>query len=342
MDNIIATWVCIDNKANGTYFPSSKGSSADAKVQNIYWRCISCFYTLARLYNTTAKLVLFSNSEALPIVDGTDIKAILDKLNVAFYTTPFEFVTPEGYYNQWRNQFYEFSILKFISNHPDFNTDDRFLLLDSDCIITRDLNDLFTEISAKRCITYVIDYDVKHVINGNSRNDMKSIFEVLLNKRLDHIPQYHAGEIFGATIEFASVLVNDFLKIWQQLLTLNAAGLPKLNEEAHVLSFLFYKNDITGGDGNQYIKRLWTDPTTFRNIEKNDENLHIWHLPAEKRHGFKVLFEWLQKVDFTLRKDNSSQIKNRLQNIFLIPVIPLQRRPFFAGKYLYKKVFTSS
>src|SRR5689334_183563 len=106
--DIIATWICVDTEANGTHFPSAGGNSADSKVQDIYWRCICCFYTMAKLSNPTARLVLFSNSTTLPVVEGTDIRLLLQKLNVEFYTTSFEYVTPEGYYKQWRNQFYEF------------------------------------------------------------------------------------------------------------------------------------------------------------------------------------------------------------------------------------------
>ena len=341
MDNIIATWICVDTQVNGTHFPSAGGNSADAKVQAIYWRCICCFYTLARLHNPATRLVLFSNSSALPVVENTDIKEVLQKLNVEFYTTPFEYITPEGYYNQWRNQFYEFSILKFISDHKNFKDNDRFLLLDSDCIITQNLSPMFDEITKNNCITYIIDYDVNHVINGNSRKDMQTAFGLLSNQPVKEIPEYHAGEIFAATIAVVKTLIQDFYPVWDHLLALHDAGLPKLTEEAHVLSYLFYKNGFTGGQANKYIKRLWTDPTNFRNITNEDSLLPIWHLPAEKRHGFKDLFEWLQKINFDIRNIKSAQVTHRLQNTFMIPRIPLQRRPYFAGKYLYKKMFAA-
>lgn len=342
MDNIIATWICVDTQKNGTHFPSAGGNSADTKVQAIYWRCICCFYTIARFTNPTAKLVLFSNSPAIPILDGTDVSELLKKLKVTVYVTPFEYITPEGYYNQWRNQFYEFSILKYISSHNDFKDTNRFLLLDSDCIITRDLSGLFDEITQAGCITYIIDYDKNHVINGNSRIHMQSAFSELSGQHVEEIPDYHAGELFAATVQVVKTLIEDFYVVWEKLLEQHAAGLPKLTEEAHVLSYLFYKNGFKGGEANKYIKRLWTDPTTFRNIGANDSSLHIWHLPAEKRHGFKDLFDWLKKRDFKLKDENFSFIKRRLQNTFMIPRIPLQRRPYFAGKFLYKKLFAAS
>ena len=339
MKNIIATWICVDTEDNSTYFPSAKGKSSDAKVQNIYWRCICCFYTIARYHNPDATLALFSNTSHLPQVDGTDIKQLLQRLNVSFYVTPFEYVTPQGYYNQWRNQFYEFSIFKYISTHKDFSDKDALVLLDSDCIITQNLSPLFAEVRAEKCITYIIDYAPDHDINGNSRTSMQKVFSSLLNAPVETVPPYHAGEFYATTIAVLKILIEDFYGVWKQLLALNEAGLDKLHEEAHTLSYLFYKNGFTGGQANKYIKRLWTDPTTFRNIEAGDQNLAIWHLPAEKRHGFVTLFSWLQKKEFSLSFVTVQQLKQRLQNIFMIPVIPLQRRPYFAGKALLKKVF---
>ena len=337
MDNIIATWVCVDTHKNGTHFPSAGGNSADTNVQAIYWRCVCCFYTIAHLTNPLARLILFSNSLDLPVVDGTDVRTLLQKLNVTVYVTPFEYITPEGYYKQWRNQFYEFSILKYISNHKDFEDTNRFLLLDSDCIITRDLSNLFDEITQSDCITYIIDYDKNHIINGNSRVDMQSAFAELSKQTVKEIPNYHAGEIFAATVQVIKTLIEDFYTVWEKLLVLHEAGLPKLNEEAHVLSYLFYKNGFKGGEANKYIKRLWTDPTTFRNITSDDCLLHIWHLPAEKRHGFKSLFGWLQKKEFDLTNMDFLRIETRLKNTFMIPQIPLLKQPYLIGKYLYKK-----
>lgn len=340
MKNIIATWICVDTEDNSTYFPSAKGKSSDAKVQNIYWRCISCFYTMARYQNPDATLALFSNTNKIPNVDGTDIQQLLQQLNVSLYVTPFEYVTPQGYYNQWRNQFYEFSIFKYISIHEDFNDEDNFLLLDSDCIITQNLSSLFAAVTAEQCITYIIDYAPDHDINGNSRKSMQTVFSSLLNQRVEHLPHYHAGEFYATTIAVLKTLIPDFYIVWKQLLALNEAGLDKLHEEAHTLSYLFYKSGFEGGQANQYIKRLWTDPTTFRNVEGGDECLAIWHLPAEKRHGFVVLFQWLQKQNFSLSATEQKQLQQRLQNIFMIPSIPFQKRSYFAAKLLMKKVFS--
>lgn len=338
MRNIIATWVCIDDKTNGTYFPSAKGNSADKTVQEIYWRCICTFFWTARFYNPNARLVLFSNQSQLPQVENVSVQELLEKLEVQFYSTPFEYVTPAGYYGEWRNQFYEFSIFNFISNHPDFNDRDRFVLLDSDCIFTKELQPMFELIDKKNCITYEIDYLVDKTINGNSRKDMKGIFEELLSCELDHFPVYHGGEFFASTIHLVKKLTDDFKIVWPQLLMRHAAGLPKLNEEAHVLSYLFLKNDIKGGDANAYIKRLWTDPSTYRNVIPTDSQLAIWHLPAEKRKGFRHFFLWLKTISFNLNAVSDSILQQRIRQTFLVPGIPISKLPYYATKTLVKKI----
>lgn len=338
MKQIIATWICLDDAATGTYFPSAMGSSSDRSVQDKYWRCIACFFTTARYFNPQAELVLFCNRDVRPVVDGVDLFALLERLGVRTYTTPFTYITPEGYYKTWRNQFYEFSILEFISDHPQFSTEDGFLLLDSDCIINGDLRPLFQELQAEQCLTYNIDYAAGHDINGISRIGMKAVYEDLLEQKLDEAPAYHGGEFYASTIGVARQLVGEFRPLWPELLARHAAGLPKLNEEAHVLSYLFYRCGWTGGQANRYIKRLWTDPASYRNVEAADKELLIWHLPTEKRYGFRKLFGWLQQQQFDLSAVSPAVLHRYLQRTFNVPSIPLERQPYYAAKSLLKKM----
>ncbi len=342
MNNIIATWICIDDEVSGTYFPSAKGNSSDSAVQQIYWRCICTFYWSARYHNPKARLVLFSNQSFLPDLEGTSIKDVLKTLGVQFFVTPFEYIPPEGYYSTWRNQFYEFSVFKFISNHESFKTEDHFLLLDSDCIITGDLTPLFNSLDQQECITYLMKYKPDYTINGNSRKDMKDIFEELLGHPISDFPEYHGGEFYASNIKTVRLLMNDFYVVWEQLMIRHAKGQKKLHEEAHVLSYLFYKNNIQGGVANQFIKRLWTDPTSFRNIRTNDEKLLVWHLPAEKRTGFRKFFNWLQSKKFQLDHNIISVpvFHKRIQKTFLVPGIPFIQKSFFAVKSIAKRIMS--
>jgi hypothetical protein len=338
MKNIIATWICLDTPGDDSYFPSAKGKSSDKKVQDIYWRCICSFFVTARRMNPDACLLLFSNALTHQEVSGVPVQQVLDRLQV---TTHFveQYKTPLGYYQQWRNQFYEFSILEHITRNSFFDPADRFLLLDSDCIINKNLDALFNDITTYGCITYQIEYQLTHVINGLSRKDMRTIYSELLHRDIGEFPAYHGGELYASTIKTAAIIIKDFYSVWEKLIERYDNRLSRLNEEAHVLSFLFYKNNYTGGQANEYIKRLWTDPATFRNVDPADKYLSIFHLPAEKRKGFVQFFDYLKRRDFNLDGTDAQTIDRTVQRIFKVPAIPVHSRPYYMGKRIFKKLF---
>ena len=67
----------------------------------------------------------------------------------------------------------------------------------------------------------------------------------------------------------------------------------KLNEEAHFLSMIYAHLGYHESLGNQYIKRMWT-AARYDNVVASDVGFPIWHLPAEKRYGFKAMFEYFK------------------------------------------------
>ncbi len=336
MKNILSTWICLDDESNSSYFPSSKGFSSDKKTQDIYWRClVSCMFT-ARKFNPSLTLAIFSNTDKLPFIDGVDLSLIFKKLNIDFYSTPFEFQTPPGYYEGWKNQFYEFSIFKFISQNPNFDKNDNFCLIDSDCIINGNLDKMFDDINRNGSIEYKIEYSANQIINGNSRVDMKNIFSSLLNKEMDTVPYYYAGEYFGAKLSIIEEMMNEFEVLWPKLLSLHTQNLPRLHEEAHVLSYLYYKLNLENDIANIYIKRLWTDPTAYRNVQPEDANLLIWHLPAEKRNGFKKVFQLLTKINFNPEEINVEILQKKAAMIFSIPKISKFKNIYYFFKRLGK------
>jgi len=338
MKNILSTWICLDDESNASYFPSVKAMSSDQMTQNIYWRCLAvCMFT-ARKFNPTISLAVFSNITTLPIVDGVDYNVLFRSLNVDFYSTPFEYQTPDGYYKGWKNQFYEFSIFKYISDHADFDKDDNFCLIDSDCIISGDLSVIFEDIKQFGSIQYLIDYREDQVINGNSRLDMKEIFSSILDKKVTEIPNYFAGEFFGARIDVVEEIKLQFDSIWKKLMHLHQLEKPRLHEEAHVLSLLYYILNLENNHANKYIKRLWTDPTSMRNVLHGDEDLKIWHLPSEKRYGFKKAFHFIKRHKFDYKSLSDIVLIENLKAFCSIPRIRVSRNIYYFFKGIGKKI----
>lgn len=336
--NILATWVCIDTDDNASYFPSAKGLSSDKKIQDIYWKClVDCLYT-ARVYNPDIRLAVFSNITALPAIENIDLNAVFKQLNIEFHSTPFKYQTPKGYYGNWRNQFYEFSIFEYIANNNSFKPEDNFCLTDSDCVITGSLDKLFSEIGKHELLSYRINYKEDHVINGLSRVDMKKAFENVDGGLIEKLPDYYAGEFYASSIKVVHEVNNIFQKVWPTLLQLHEKKELVLTEEAHVLSYIYYKLKLENDLGNAFIKRLWTDPTRYRNVIPEDRNLVIWHLPAHKRTGFNKLFNILSNKSFSTDAFTTSDLTRILSKIFTIPNLSFSNKIYYAVKKTAKVI----
>jgi hypothetical protein len=334
MAKILATWICIDDFENASWFPSTKGNSSDQNIQTIYWKCLAtCMYS-ARMFNPEIKLAVFSNINHLPLIEGVDFNMLFKELDIHFYVTPFEYQTPEGYYGKWKNQFYEFSILKYLLSISDFNADDLFCLIDSDCIITGDLNEMYNEIKKYDLIGYELDYNETQTINGNSRSEMKSIFEILLNRKIDKVPSYYAGEFFAAKLSFIAQLMDEFYVTWDKLLQLHDEKEPHLHEEAHVLSYLYYITKHENDYANKFVKRIWT--TTYRNVIVGNEKLLIWHLPAEKIYGFKKMYAFIFLRG--KRVISAEVFLKKAQIFFTVPYLPVKLKLFYMIKRIGKKL----
>ncbi|MEO6916926.1 MAG: hypothetical protein ABI151_15970, partial [Chitinophagaceae bacterium] len=288
--NYICTWLCVDDKKEESYFPQTGKMSSSNEHQEIYWRCILVFYLTSIRFNKQEKHLLFTNAKQVPVVDGRDVQALLNEMNVEVIFTDFNYKTPKGYFFSFQNQFYEFSILEYITKNRK-NANDTYLILDSDCIFLKPVDTLFAAAAKQGFISFEDDVKPEYVINGLNCNDLKEITEELLGHKIDTIPTYHLGEFFLASYENIEKIYNDFIKLWPVLLERHAAGKKKFNEEAHTLSYLYFKNGLKAGKRDSFMKRIWTNPTFYRNVADTDTDLAIWHLPAEKTYGIRKLYD---------------------------------------------------
>lgn len=290
--NYICTWICVDAVGEESIYPQTGERSSGLKHQNIYWRCILLFFATSKRFNKTEKHILFSNTNKLPVLDGKDVRKSLGELGVEIIFTPFNYKTPKGYFNMFQNQFYEFSILEHITK-TNHNQQDQYLILDSDCIFTTSIDKLFALAAPSGFISFEDDCSADLVIHGLSRNDMQKLYEELLGKKVLEIPGYHYGEFFLASVENINTIFNDFSILWPNMLSRYETGLPKFNEEAQTLSFIYYKNNFKASKRKDLMKRFWTNPVFYRNVESTDSEVAIWHLPSEKTFGLAELYKAL-------------------------------------------------
>lgn len=288
--NYICTWLCADKKGEEGNFPQATGAlSSSQKHQNIYWRCILLFYITSKRFNKNEQHLLFTNVTNLPVVDGKPVSNILDELDVKVIHTDFKYKTPSNYFGSFQNQFYEFSILEYIAQN-DQNLADNYLILDSDCIFIKPVQSLFDAAASQGFISFKDPVKPDYIINGLSRNNLKTLYQELLQTEINEIPDYHLGEFLLCNVKNIQKIYQDFLGLWPKLLERNEKGLMKFNEEAHTLSFLYFKNGFRASTDASFMRRIWTNPVFYRDVQPSDTKLIIWHLPSEKIFGIYTLY----------------------------------------------------
>ena len=288
--NFICTWLCADQPGEESIFFQTGELSSSQTHQNIYWRCLLVFFITSKRFNKNEKHVLFTNVVRLPVVDGRSIGSILQQLEVEVIHTDFKYKTPKGYYGAFQNQFYEFSILEYLAGSAA-SDNDSYLILDSDCIFIKPVDALFDASSKSGFISFHDDVKPDYVINGLSRNDLKVLYQELLGKEIKEIPHYHLGEFLLSSVSNIKKFFSDFQGLWPKLMERNRLGKLKFNEEAHTLSFLYFKNGFRPHYDNRFMRRIWTNPLFYREVRESDVNLAIWHLPAEKTFGIFMLYD---------------------------------------------------
>jgi len=279
--------------------------------------------------------MLFTNVKRLPVLDDRSVIDMLKDLGVEIVFTDFKYKTPKGYFGMFQNQFYEFSVLEYIVKNNS-KLKDTYLILDSDCIFLKPAAELF-EAGEKNngFLSFEDDCTTDLVIHGLSRKDMKVLYEKLLDKKIDHIPGYHLGEFFLANVKNINVIFSDFLDVWAKMHTLFINGQPKFNEEAQTLSFIYYKNGLKASKSLKLMKRIWTNPVFYRNVEKSDLDLVVWHLPSEKTFGltdlYRIIIDRLPGYGFSL---SPRQYTNMVSKILGVPFLsPLMKIKYYLKSY---------
>ena len=289
--NILSTWIVNDSESERSFFPQAGRMNSDnPAVHEMYWRCVLNFYACASRSNPDGDVhfILFTNR---PVDER--YRAQLAALQVEIVIVPLNHLPPAGYFGSWRNQFYILDILEYLAKRPgDFSC----AVLDSDCIVLRPLAKMFEEIERQEALLYIIDYRETAKINGLSREDMKVIFEEFDKAPTSSVPNYYGGEFFAAT-RSAIVKMNKLAEtVWQDCLERAAQGRMRFNEEAHLLSYLYFHFGFKPRTGNAFISRLWTQ-FGYINVKPSDIDLPIWHLPGEKRFGLRRLYKEAQCKD---------------------------------------------
>ena len=134
--NYICTWFCADDKDDDSIASHMGRLSSGAERHLLQWRCLLVFFLTSRRFNRDLPHILFTNMASLPLVDGIDVRQLLEGLQVTIVYAPLKYKTPQGYYRSCRHSFYKFSIIEHLSMQ-EYSYDDSFLLVDAECVFLR-------------------------------------------------------------------------------------------------------------------------------------------------------------------------------------------------------------
>lgn len=281
----------VDAPHEGTFFPSAGGNSSSLQVQAVYWRCLVALFASARITNPAQRLALFCNVVP-PQVDGIAVASVLERYGVELRLVPLTARLPAGRTAAWGNVLYFRDILDSLSDEPE---DLRFALVDSDVLVTAPLAPLWALIDRADFAGYIVDSAEDEPINGMTRRSMAQAAAGLAGNQFAPLPHF-GGELFATSVGAWKAERAVFDEIVEQAALGQGPAGGVLTEE-HVYSIAFALLGNRAASANGVIKRIWTSPR-HNTARPGDENLPLWHLPAEKRYGLGDLFHYLAKRNF--------------------------------------------
>ncbi len=313
---VIASWIVLDDPGTATAFPSVGSDSAAAEFQRVYWRCLAAFFVTARVHNPGLPLVLYANVDVATAAPS-EVVETMHAAGVVFRRLAITFRLPPGSVRHWGNQFYVLDVIRdFAAN----GIGKALVLADSDCVWRGSADGIGAALDRHECLLYTLapddqkGYEHGRLMNGMSLARMAEIARAEFGVGPDRRVQYHGGEFFAATRSFCRAIQPKVDVLWQRAQA--EAMLPDaIKEEAHFLSILAEGMVVTPGTGNAFVRRIWTNFEDL-NAVPSDELLTLWHLPAEKRFGFRRLWQRLQASRSDWRSFTPHEI-NRLTTRYM-------------------------
>jgi hypothetical protein len=286
---IVATWMYSAPDGDESMHHQVGKAIGTQKTRNYYWRCVFVLFASAALHLPSSRRILIVNRMPPESIDGIAIAPLLDRFQIEIRVL--DEVTRPGkdYHSSWNTQFIVIDALQILSEIA--TGDEPVLLLDSDCVFVRPLSEEITQrIKRWGVLRYTLhdDDDVKE--NGLSNRDLGRLAAEYTPPLTTERIRYAGGEIFCGRADMLPQVLHLSRAAFARSIERHSAGLPKFNEEAHLLSYVYEVLNAPDHTANDFIKRIWTDRGVHSNIDGTEDKLTIWHLPAEKKAGILRMF----------------------------------------------------
>jgi len=297
----IATWIVLDDITNETTFPSVGPRSSSSAFQQIYWQCLLGFFVSSLKQNPRYRHVLFCN-KGLADVEYLPVPAMLLTLGVELVELPITYRLPQGAVSKWGNQFYILDIVDFIAR-TDWPA---IIVTDADCVWLKSADGIARALQSEPILAYTLTApedlcrEGDKPINGMTRNRMGEIVAMIIGDKSLKAPPYHGGEFFAASQMGCRTLSDQTRTLWSRAVE-ECFMEDSIKEEAHFLSILYAANAVPNYSANPFIRRMWT-AFKYWNLRPLDAELTLWHLPAEKRLGFRRFYKEIRRPSSRFRQ----------------------------------------
>ena len=265
--NVVIPFVRIEASQNPNQRARRRGDPATP-----YFQAMLVSFASLRRFNEKAQLTLVTNaSPPSPFAEQ------LSKLGVQICIIPFAHRPPPGFSDRFTASLYLLDALEQL-------TAEITVLIDPDILCIRPLDSMLSRSNGSVGVLQV-DSTPDEDINGLTRRKSGEL-HALLGEPLD-CPIHYGGEFYLIPIRHLKTLQARCMSAWALALERHALGRSKFWTEEHILSFALRGVPVT--ELGDFIRRIWT-AHSFRQVDGNERDLTLWHLPAEKDRGFASIY----------------------------------------------------
>lgn len=298
-----------DKLCIGTAFYVTSGSAVNLKVNSeaeklaVYYQCMVVFFTSMKCFYNKNDFVLFTNVTPPNKYTielnrlGVEIK-LLDSVDVKITNNTL-------LSNHFPGCLFTLDVLSYFETSNMFDKYRGLWLLDSDCIANNYDIALVTQLdkeSNNSISCYEIDYGEDYLVNGQSRSSLTELSREIFGVNETLIP-YYGGEFYYINSDMSHKL-NKKIDLAIEHIIRNGGG---TFTEEHILTIVFtqFKNNLFSSESS--VKRVWTTYSHW-NLNENDFNVSLLHLPAEKGRIFSELYSMISDSQNSLYDVNYGEL----------------------------------
>ena len=242
-----------------------------------------------RWFNPTINLAVYLNQADLPVVDGVSLHHLFEELNVECRVIGWR-RRPPAKLATWGCVLFQLDVLEHLSQTERGPC----LFLDLDTVWRRSVTSLWEAVEQYGLVTYDLETETDDDYSGLSPRAIAEIAQRYRPSFHDDRVLFAGGEFLAATPAALRNVAVGIAELWPSVCADMAHGIPTFSREDHFLSAVYALTGDANNIGNHFIRRIWTGYSYF-NARIDDSDLMIWHLPSEKRFGFRNMFRDIQR-----------------------------------------------